>query len=200
MSAHPFQSAPSLVVLHTLRLIGRAPTDALPDLTALPRAVVDDELVVATDAGLVLHHDGVMSGWSLTADGRTRHLELLAAERASADCDADLRAGYDDFLALNGWFKHLCTEWQLDGQPSSCIERLHARHGEVAAIADRLADSLTRFRSYAPRFAAALHRLQAGDPKAFTMPLTGSYHDVWMLLHEDLLVTLGRERSTSDEE
>ena len=30
------------------------------------------------------------------------------------------------------------------------------------------------------------------------MPLSDSYHDVWMQLHEDLLLTLGRDRSTAD--
>jgi hypothetical protein len=200
VSAPPFQSAPSFVVLHALRISGRAPTDALPDLTCLPRTVIDNELVTAADAGDVRHHDGVMTGWSLTADGRQRHAELLVAERASANRDVRIGAGYDDFIALNGWFKHLCTEWQLHGRPASCIERLHARHPEVVDIADRLAAALTRFRSYAPRFSAALGRLQTGDLDAFTKPLAGSYHDVWMLLHEDLLLTLGRERSPTDEE
>ena len=48
------------------------------------------------------------------------------------------------------------------------------------------------------RFSTALERLRAGDTDAFTRPLTDSYHDVWMQLHEDLLLTMGRERSSAD--
>lgn len=194
----PFQSAPSLVVLHTLRITGRAPTATLPDLTGLPPDVIETELVAATTAGNVCHHHGAVPGWSLTRGGRNRHRELLAHERATARRDAEVVAGYDHLMALNDWFKSLCTEWQLHDHPSSCVQRLHARHGQVDAMARRLGDALTRFGPYAPRFATALERLDMGDPDAFTTPLTGSYHDVWMHLHEDLLLTLGRDRSSID--
>jgi hypothetical protein len=194
----PFRSAPSLVVLHTLRIAGRAPASTLPELTGLSLDVIETELRAALDAGDVVHRDGVMAGWSLTPGGRERHVELLAHERASARCDAVILAGYDDFIALDGWFKRLCTEWQLHDQPTSCVQRLHDRHHQVDAIARRLGDALTRFLPYAPRFATALARLRAGDADALTRPLTGSYHDVWMHLHEDLLLTLGRDRSRTD--
>jgi hypothetical protein len=190
-------SAPTLVVLHALRIAGRAPTSTLPDLTGLPPSVIDDEL--AAHAGLVVHHDGVMAGWSLTAEGRRRHAELLAAERVAADRDAALVAAYDDVIALNGWFKALCTEWQLHDHPRSCVQRLSERHHEVEAICHRLAGAITRFDPYSSRFDAALIRLRAGDADAFAKPLTGSYHDVWMHLHEDLLLTLGLARSDRDE-
>ena len=42
---------------------------------------------------------------------------------------------------------------------------------------------------------AALARLHAGDKDWFTKPLIDSYHTVWFQLHEDLLTTLGIERS-----
>jgi hypothetical protein len=34
----------------------------------------------------------------------------------------------------------------------------------------------------------------AGDRAAFTAPLVESYHTVWFELHQDLLLTLGRQR------
>ena len=40
--------------------------------------------------------------------------------------------------------------------------------------------------------------MRAGDPAGFARPLTNSYHDVWMELHEDLLVSLDLTRSGAD--
>jgi len=196
-TAAPYMSAPTLVVLHALRITGRAATSKLPELTGLPPAVVDDEL--AAHADLVAHHDGVVAGWSLTAEGRQRHAELLADERAGADRDDEIGAAYADFIALNDSFKALCTEWQLHDHPRSCIQRLGERHHEVDAICHGLAAAITRFGPYSSRFDTALIRLRSGDADAFTKPLTGSYHDVWMHLHEDLLLTLARPRSEPDE-
>ncbi len=194
----PFQSAPPLVVLHTLRITGRASAATLPALTGLTIDVIDDELGAAVEAGWIGHHDGLVPGWSLTPDGRQRHRTLLTHERAAAGRDAEIVAGYDGLMGLNEWFKTLCTEWQLHDHPTSCIDRLIATHPRVDATARRLGDALTRFRPYTVRFSTALERLRAGDIDAFTRPLTDSYHDIWMQLHEDLLLTMGRERSSAD--
>ena len=39
-------------------------------------------------------------------------------------------------------------------------------------------------------------RVDAGDVRMFTGVMCGSYHDVWMELHEDLILTLGIDRAT----
>lgn len=194
----PFPSAPTLAVLHAVRIVGRAPTARLPGLTGLPMDVVDAEVLAAADEGGIVHHDGMFVGWSLTPVGRQRHLSLLGEERAAAGRDTVVAAAYDDFVGLNEWFKSLCTEWQLGDRPPSCVDRLAAEHPLVDAIAHRLSGALTRFSPYARRFADALGRLQAGDLEAFTTPLADSYHDVWMHLHQDLLLTLRRDRSGAD--
>ena len=36
--------------------------------------------------------------------------------------------------------------------------------------------------------------LESGDMRMFTGVMCGSYHDVWMELHEDLLLTQGIDR------
>jgi hypothetical protein len=51
---------------------------------------------------------------------------------------------------------------------------------------------------YGRRLSRALARVQAGDGDGFTRPLTNSYHDVWMELHEDLVATLGLVRTAAD--
>ena len=38
-------------------------------------------------------------------------------------------------------------------------------------------------------------RLEAGEPAFFTGVMCGSYHDIWMELHEDLLLTQHIDRS-----
>ena len=48
---------------------------------------------------------------------------------------------------------------------------------------------------YEPALAAALARADAGDEAWVASPRCDSYHTVWMRLHEDLLLALGRERS-----
>ena len=58
-------------LVHALRVKGFAPAGVLP-------AGLDD----AVDAGLVaLRRAGAISGYTLTAAGRTRHAELLAADQ-----------------------------------------------------------------------------------------------------------------------
>jgi len=63
---------------------------------------------------------------------------------------------------------------------------------------DHLSAGLSRFRDYQDRLDAALDRLAAGDAAAFATPMSASYHCVWMELHQDLLLTLGRERDDAD--
>ena len=38
-------------------------------------------------------------------------------------------------------------------------------------------------------------KVAAGDHHLFTGVMCGSYHDVWMELHEDLILTLGIDRA-----
>ena len=58
---------------------------------------------------------------------------------------------------------------------------------------------LERMRSYAPRLAAALERVERGEREWVARPLIDSYHSVWHELHEDLLLTLDIDRSAEQE-
>jgi len=78
------------------------------------------------------------------------------------------------------------------------IGRLRAIDDAIRPVVADLAEALDRYGRYAPRFAAALARLEAGELEWFTKPLIDSYHTVWFELHEDLLSTLGLERSKED--
>jgi len=48
------------------------------------------------------------------------------------------------------------------------------------------------------RVIAALEAVQAGDHERLAAPLRDSYHDVWMELHQDLLLSLDRQRTAAD--
>jgi hypothetical protein len=76
------------------------------------------------------------------------------------------------------------------------IAQLEALHAQVTPICADLGAALDRFAGYGPRLASALARVQAGDVDWFTKPMIASYHTVWFELHEDLLATLGIERSS----
>jgi hypothetical protein len=116
------------------------------------------------------------------------------------------------FSDLNARFKELCTDWQLrrrdaDQVPNdhqdaaydrSVIDGLIALDGEVQPVCGGLGQALHRMAGYGPRLGRALERLRAGDRDGFTRPLANSYHDIWMELHEDMIITLGLVRTAAD--
>ena len=75
------------------------------------------------------------------------------------------------------------------------IEQLCELHNRVEPILSDLEGLLGRYCGYRARLDASLDKLRAGDTEWFTKPLIDSYHTVWFQLHEDLLNSLGIERS-----
>jgi pyruvate,orthophosphate dikinase len=65
----------------------------------------------------------------------------------------------------------------------------------VEPLLSGLQSQLGRYEGYQPRFINALEHVQSGDHDWFAKPMIDSYHTVWFQLHEDLLNTLGIERS-----
>ena len=65
----------------------------------------------------------------------------------------------------------------------------------VQPVCRDLAAALERFDGYGERLASARKKVEGGDTDWFTKPLIDSYHTVWFELHEDLLATLGIDRS-----
>lgn len=198
-----------LLVMHALRLSGFAGADRVAASTGLDEATVATTLAAAAGDGHAVERTGRISGWMLTPDGRTAHAALLADELARHDARVVVEAADAAFLQLNEPFKALCARWQLlpDGSVNDHSDPAHDDavvadltpvHERVVAITGELAGTLPRFGRYPRAFTAARARLAAGDRTAFAKPLSESYHDVWMELHQDLLSTLGRERSAAD--
>jgi hypothetical protein len=205
----PVDRNESLLVLHALRLSGFAAPARVAEISGLDEPVVVAALGRAQEDGLVTERTGRISGWLLTPAGRTAHAALLADELENTGALAAVETADAAFLQLNEPFKELCTRWQLraDGTPNdhqdaaydaAVVADLGPVHERVVALTARLAETLPRFGRYPRAFSAARERLVAGDGSAFAKPLSGSYHDTWMELHQDFLSTLARERSATD--
>ena len=198
-----------LLVLHILRLSGFVDADRVAQRTGVEVDRVHEILEKARRDGYVVERTGRISGWILTPEGRAAHARLLADELAAAGCRTQVEAANEAFLALNEPFKEICTAWQLrpGGAPNdhsdpaydaAVVADLEALHPQAVAVTAGLATLLPRFSRYEHDFTAALDRLRGGDTRALAAPLSSSYHDHWMELHQDLLSTLGRERSAAD--
>jgi hypothetical protein len=202
-----------VTALHALRVCGLATTARLADHLRADPDETETVLRRCESEGLVRYRDGRVSGWQLVDAGKQRHDDWLGAARAEPGWHEQVSRGYAQFLARNRELKEICTAWQMrtlaDGSTvindhgdasydRDIIARLttHDRHCEP--MFDHLSAGLSRFRDYQDRLDATLDRLASGDASAFATPMSASYHCVWMELHQDLLLTLGRERDDAD--
>ena len=193
-----FVGSPRVAVLHATRVKGFASIEALCEITGLDAATVIAETERTSAEGLMVHRDGRITGWMLTPAGREIHPTELAAETTLSGARELIEATYERFIELNHPFKVLCTEWQMTNHSTSCVGKLVTMDTSIQGILAPTSDAVARFSPYPRRLRAALDRLQSGDRDAFTRPLSGSYHDVWMELHQDFMLTLGRERAAAD--
>ncbi|WP_326837088.1 MarR family transcriptional regulator [Amycolatopsis rhabdoformis] len=196
------------LVLHALRVKGLASDPVLRAITGLPEPEVTAEVAALVEEGLAVRREGRLAGTMPTPAGRAAHPDLLAADvEGSAEA---LSAAYEAFLPVNGEFKRVCSAWQLrpSGEPNDhtdagydagVVEALAEVHTKVTGLVDTLSVAAGRFGTYPGRLAGALERVRAGDSAAFARPMADSYHDIWMELHQDLLLSAGRERSAADE-
>lgn len=201
-------STPRFLALHALRLRGLLPAEGVAALTGLPPDVVEEQLRSTEAEGLVERREGRRGGYRLTEAGRTAQAALLAADVADPTAREALEAVDVAFLPANTRLKEICARWQLrDGEPNdhedaaydaTVVAELEALDADLAPVLRAAADGLARLGTYADRLGSALTRLRGGELAAFARPLADSYHDVWMELHQDLLLSLGRERGAAD--
>lgn len=199
----PHQTEPRFRTFHALRIKGFAKADVLAEIADLDLDDVESILAALAEEGLAQFREA-RALWQLTPDGRAQHLALLAA-----DVGADLRAGlsehYEEFLAYNTAFKSLCGDWQLrDGLPNDhsdadydagVIARLVEHDRGSRPIVAAMGEVLGRLAPYAPRLEHACDRVVHGETNMFTGVMCGSYHDIWMELHEDLILSQGIDRA-----
>jgi hypothetical protein len=203
MTAH--HSDDGFRVLHALRVKGFASVETLVDLSGVAAHAAESMLHSLRERELTAFREA-RGLWQLTGAGKDHHREQLAAETAAASAMVGaLQEQYEPFLELNVAFKELCGRWQLrDGEPNdhtdakhdkAVVKELMALDKSAQPIVVAFSTSMIRYTPYAPRLAASAKRVAGGDTKMFTGVMCGSYHDVWMELHEDLILTLGVDRS-----
>ncbi|MFV0525571.1 MAG: putative PEP-binding protein, partial [Acidimicrobiales bacterium] len=188
------------MVLHVLRVRGFVSGGGLVEsLGVMPDGVVS----VLVDGGYLQHMEA-RNLYSLTPAGRERQEELLA-EYGDPAVTALLDPPYQRFLDLNDSFKQLCTDWQIrGGEPNdhsdaeydrACAARLtHLLEDSRAVLAD-MAGVVPRFARYEQRLGRAAADVINGDARKFTGVMCESFHDIWMELHEDLIVLQGIDRT-----
>jgi DNA-binding MarR family transcriptional regulator len=202
-----------LLVLHWLRLKGHASAAALAESAEIATAEVESWLARLAADGLVVHRD-VPEGWALTPAGRAEHARLVGREIDVVGVRPAIEGAYQRFRALNGSVLDACSRWQVREVAGVAVRNDHrdpdydarvvgdlaALHSRVEPVCDDLAGALERYRPYGDQLSRAVAKVEAGERDWFTKPRLASYHTVWFELHEDLLTTLGLDRTAEAED
>lgn len=117
---------------------------------------------------------------------------------------------FTSFLPINRKLREVCTDWQRlpDGTPNDHTDatwdagvrdRLEGIHSGIGRILKRLSAVDGSFERYRDQLAEALSRFDGGELSALASPITQSYHNVWMWLHQHLLLMLGISRKEDEE-
>ena len=196
-------SHPRFRVHHALRIKGFVKVEHLAELAGLPEDEVLEHLQAMQAAGQTNYREA-RGLWQLTHDGREAHVVALEEDVSRPGFRDGLAEKYHRFLGLNEMFKALCSDWQLrNGEPNDhsdaaydaeCIRRLGELDDEAQPICHAFAEVAKRYDCYAIRLTRSRTALEAGEQKMFTGVMCGSYHDIWMELHEDLILTQGIDR------
>jgi hypothetical protein len=177
-------------VLRVLRLRGFATGDGLGQSIGVDPSQVVERLVVDEQVSFIEARNMYM----LAPSGRSRIDDHLAASEPIIE----LSGAYESFLSLNTDFKQVCTDWQVrHGEPNphddddydaACIAQLRELYMRSEVVISDLATAVPRLSLYRRRLLEALTAIDDGQSQRFTGVMCESFHDVWMELHEDLIV------------
>ncbi len=198
-------SDPFFRTFHALRIKGFAKAETIAEVADLPFAVVDEHLAGLKGREWAMFREA-RELWQLTPLGRDEHRIALAEDVNGADVGKSLRGPYESFLQLNERFKTLCGAWQLkSGEPNDhsdssydrgVVKQLVDLNKKAVPVVASMGAVLSRLAPYAPRLVTTCTRVENGETNMFTGVMCGSYHDVWMELHEDLILTQGIDRGS----
>ncbi|HEY7812593.1 MAG TPA: hypothetical protein VIC62_05105 [Nakamurella sp.] len=179
--------------------------------------------VIARDAGVevttvqavlaALAEQGLVAlgaGAALPTDDAEPTLRAIADRRyAPVRADADVERLVERFESINSQFLTTMSAWQqvdvggrkvtndhtdaeYDGRIVSRLDKLVTR---LEPLLDALGGHDPRFGNYPRRFVAAIDQIDAGRTDFVSSPTLDSIHNIWFEFHEDLLRTMGRERT-----
>ena len=200
----------SFVVLHAIRIKGLATDSVLAAMVGTSVDTLASKLEELAGEGMIVRREGRMSGSMLTPAGKERHATQLADAAPTGSVKEAVESFYAAFLPVNGTFKRVCNAWQMRDEQTpndhedadydaGVVEDLAGVHSDIVGTLAPLAIEIERFGLYSTRLSEALERIRGGDRAAFARPMYDSYHDIWMELHQDLLMACGRERGAHDE-
>ncbi|GAB2697592.1 transcriptional regulator [Thalassiella azotivora] len=208
-------SAPDLLALHGVRVLGWASAPAVAARYDLDPDDVTEHLLDAQARGWVRDvgpvAPGGPTGWTPTDAGRAEDGRRLAVELDETGTRGVVEDAHARFVPWNARFTQACTDWQVLPQPwdplarndhsdhrwdDRVLSRLESAGRALSDVGGSLAGALSRFDGHADRYLAALARVQAGQHAWVDAPGRDSCHTVWVQVHEDLLSTLGLPRGT----
>jgi hypothetical protein len=193
-------------VLNVVALKKMATADVIVAVTGLGSTEVAGVLGDLGERGLV----AVAAGSALPADGAEPELAAAAAEHyAAVRTDPVIESLVARFETVNTQFLTAMSAWQqvdvggrkvandhtdaaYDEKVIGRIDRLVER---LVPLLDALAEHDARFAGYRRRFASAMAAVDEGRHELVSSPTQDSVHNIWFEFHEDLLRTLGRERT-----
>ena len=189
------------LVLHALRIKGFSNAGTVAELSTIDAERTASILSELAETGHTKYFEA-RDLWQLTPEGKQRHATELVD--AAAEHRTGLREHYEPFLALNDRLKELCTAWQTrggepndhtdDAYDAERLDELQQLDAACAPVLDGFAAAVPRFAAYRHRLTGAAARAANGETKMFTGVMCGSFHDIWMELHEDLIQLLGIDR------
>lgn len=185
-------------VLRVLRLRGFSTLDGLIRSLGTNPSLVIDELVALEQVNFIEARKMYM----LSPVGRSRIDDHIAASEAVTS----LSGMYESFLKLNIEFKQICTDWQVrNGEPNShddedydeeCTHRLSSLFAMTRPLLAEMSSQVPRIDIYRQRLDEALESVTAGLTHRFTGVMCESFHDIWMELHEDLIMLQRIDRAS----
>jgi hypothetical protein len=189
----------TLLTLHAVRLLGFADTEAVAERFSQDRGTVESQLIDAGVNGFVSYSTFAgSSGWSLSSLGRTENERLLAAELDTAGARETALDVHDHFANINTSVVDACSAIQLHSlakaEANNAMDLLGGALAAWRPLEDRLTAVLPRFHGYSERLRHALE-LVPDDTAWVTATDRDSFHRVWFELHEDLIASLGIQRS-----
>jgi len=194
-------------LLLALRVKGAADSSQLRSATCTDESECERIIASLTAQGLIRKHERLRK-YLLTSAGNEAVSSQLEKERQVIGL-VQLEELYGRFLVLDAEFKALAGAWQVrsHGPPplfndhsdsrydQRIVNNLVRVHHRLRALLESLGKQRQRYNAYLARLANSLNRLCDGSLDHFTNPRVDSYHNIWFELHEDLLCTLGRQRS-----
>jgi phosphoenolpyruvate-protein kinase (PTS system EI component) len=189
------------LVLHALAVKGFATAEVLAEIAGLHPDTTQVQLETLVVEGAARHIQA-RGLWQLLPRGKAEHAAELPG--ITPDTVAALHESYGRFLPFNADLKDLCTRWQTRaGQPNDHTDAGYdgERVRELVELTTRVEPVIKEMGSHVPRLARYWDRLAGaaaavaqGQTNKFTGVMCGSYHDIWMELHQDLLFLLSIDR------